>query len=71
MNGERRLKDVRLNVESAERPLSSSVVDQHLNFLEEFGYIERVRIRDTMKRVIQLPEARFVAPPVPEVVQSP
>ena len=52
-----------------ERPLSCSLVHHHLNYLEEFGLIERVRIRDSRKRVIRLPGAQFVAPPVPEIVQ--
>ena len=50
-----------------ERPLCSSVVHYHLNYLEEFGLIERVRIRDTNKRVIQLPGAHFEAPPIPVI----
>ena len=50
-----------------ERPLSCSLVHHHLNYLEEFGLIERVRVRDTRRRVIQLPGGRFVAPGVPEV----
>ena len=50
-----------------ERPLSCSLVNHHLNYLEEFGLIERVQIRDTRKRVIQLPGAHFEAPPMPEI----
>jgi SOS-response transcriptional repressor LexA len=51
-----------------ERPLSCSLVQHHLNYLEEFGLIERVWIRDTRRRVIQLPGGRFVAPVVPDLV---
>jgi hypothetical protein len=54
-----------------ERPLSCSLVHHHLNYLEEFGLIERVRIRDTGRQVIQLSGARFVAPVVPDLVMSP
>ena len=49
-----------------ERPMSSSHVNHHLNYLEVNGFIERVRIRNTRKRVIHLPGAHFVAPPLPE-----
>ena len=54
-----------------ERPMSSSVVNHHLNYLEEYGYIERVPICDAKKRVIQLPGAHYLAPPMPEIVQRP
>ena len=50
-----------------ERPLSCSLVHHHLNYLEEYGLIERVRIRGTSKRVIQLPGGRYEAPPLPEM----
>ncbi len=50
-----------------ERPLSCSLVNHHLNYLEEFGLIDRVQVRDTRKRVIQLPGAHFEAPPIPEM----
>lgn len=49
-----------------ERPLSTSLVCHHLNYLEELGCIERVPIRDTGKRVIQLPGAAYEAPPILE-----
>ena len=48
-----------------ERPLSCSLVHHHLNYLEDFGLIERVVVRDTGRRVIQLPGAHFEAPPIP------
>jgi len=45
-------------------------VHHHLNYLEEFGLIERVRVWETGRRVIQLLGARFVAPVVPEIVDG-
>jgi SOS-response transcriptional repressor LexA len=50
-----------------ERPLSKSHVNHHLNYLEEYGLIERLPIDGRRKRVIHLPGARFVAPPMPVI----
>ena len=50
-----------------EQPLSCSLVNHHLNHLEEFGLIERVPMPDRRKRVIHLPGAHFEPPPMPEL----
>ena len=50
-----------------EQPLSCSLVNHHLNYLEEYGYILRVPLEDRRKRVIQLPGAHYLAPPMPEM----
>lgn len=54
-----------------EKPLGNATVTYHLGLLEKSGYIARVPIHDNGRRVIKLPGAHFVAPPMPEIVRGP